>query len=207
MLKVPVINIEGKKVEELELSSQVFESEINSHAVHEVVRAILASRRQGTSSTKTRSEVRGGGKKPWRQKGTGRARAGSIRSPLWTGGGVAFGPQPRSHKIKVPRKVRRLALRSALSTKAKDSEIVVIDDFEIKEAKTRKAKEILKKLGLVEKVVVVLDGEHEQTVKALRNIDNIRLVNVAALNVYDVLENKKLVFTKSAINKLTEALA
>ncbi len=207
MLKVPVINKEGKKVEELELNSQIFESEINSHAVHQTIRAILAARRRGTSSTKTRSEVRGGGKKPWRQKGTGRARTGSTRSPLWKGGGVTFGPHPRDYNIKIPRKVKKLALKSALSAKAKESEVIVVDSFEIEEAKTQKAREILDKIGLIDKTVIVLDTESEQTMKALRNIDNVRLVRVPALNVYDVLDNQKLVFTRSAINKVMEALA
>lgn len=207
MLKVPVINKEGKKVEELELNSQIFESEINSHAVHQTIRAILAARRRGTSSTKTRSEVRGGGKKPWRQKGTGRARTGSTRSPLWKGGGVTFGPHPRDYNIKIPRKVKKLALKSALSAKAKESEVIVVDSFEIEEAKTQKAREILDKIGLIDKTVIVLDTESEQAMKALRNIDNVRLVRVPALNVYDVLDNQKLVFTRSAINKVMEALA
>jgi len=205
-MKVPVLNMEGKRVEELDLSASIFESEINSAAVHQVVKALLASRRRGTAATKTRGEVSGGGKKPWRQKGTGRARAGSTRSPLWKGGGTVFGPSPRDYEIKVPKKLRKLAMRSALSAKAKASEIIVVDNFAIEEPKTRRASEALGKLKVGKKVVVVVDQENELTKKAVRNLEGVRMVPVSQLNVYDVLDNDQLVFSRDAIGRLSEVL-
>lgn len=205
-MKVPVLNMEGKRVEELDLNASIFESEINSAAVHQVVKALLASRRRGTAATKTRGEVSGGGKKPWRQKGTGRARAGSTRSPLWKGGGTVFGPSPRDYEIKVPKKLRKLAMRSALSAKAKASEIIVVDNFAIEEPKTRRASEALGKLKVGKKVVVVVDRENELTTKAVRNLEGVRMVPVSQLNVYDVLDNDQLVFSRDAIGRLLEVL-
>lgn len=205
-MKVPVLNMEGKRVEELDLSASIFESEINSAAVHQVVKALLASRRRGTAATKTRGEVSGGGKKPWRQKGTGRARAGSTRSPLWKGGGTVFGPSPRDYEIKVPKKLRKLAMRSALSAKAKASEIIVVDNFAIEEPKTRRASEALGKLKVGKKVVIVVDQENELTKKAVRNLEGVRMVPVSQLNVYDVLDNDQLVFSRDAIGRLSEVL-
>lgn len=205
-MKIPVLDMEGKQIEEVELTPGIFESEINSTAVHQVVTAILASRRRGTADTKTRGEVAGGGKKPWRQKGTGRARAGSIRSPLWKGGGKVFGPQPRDYGIKVPKKVKKLALKSALSAKAKASEIVVVDRFNIDEPKTRKAVEALEKLKLGNKVVLVVDKQNETTSKALRNLEGVHMIEISQLNVYDVLDNDQLVFSRDALSKLSEVL-
>jgi large subunit ribosomal protein L4 len=205
-VKIPVLDMEGKQIEEVELTPGIFESEINSAAVHQVVTAILASRRRGTADTKTRGEVAGGGKKPWRQKGTGRARAGSIRSPLWKGGGKTFGPQPRDYGIKVPKKVKKLALKSALSAKAKASEIVVVDRFNIDEPKTRKAVEALEKLKLGNKVVLVVDKQNETTSKALRNLEGVHMIEISQLNVYDVLDNDQLVFSRDALSKLSEVL-
>lgn len=205
-MKIPVLDMEGKQIEEVELTPGIFESEINSVAVHQVVTAILASRRRGTADTKTRGEVAGGGKKPWRQKGTGRARAGSIRSPLWKGGGKVFGPQPRDYGIKVPKKVKKLALKSALSAKAKASEIVVVDRFNIDEPKTRKAVEALEKLKLGNKVVLVVDKQNETTSKALRNLEGVHMIEISQLNVYDVLDNDQLVFSRDALSKLSEVL-
>ena len=205
-MKIPVLDMEGKQIEEVELTPGIFESEINSAAVHQVVTAILASRRRGTADTKTRGEVAGGGKKPWRQKGTGRARAGSIRSPLWRGGGKVFGPQPRDYGIKVPKKVKKLALKSALSAKAKASEIVVVDRFNIDEPKTRKAVEALEKLKLGNKVVLVVDKQNETTSKALRNLEGVHMIEISQLNVYDVLDNDQLVFSRDALSKLSEVL-
>lgn len=205
-MKVPVLNMEGKRVEELDLNASIFESEINSAAVHQVVKALLTSRRRGTAATKTRGEVSGGGKKPWRQKGTGRARAGSTRSPLWKGGGTVFGPSPRDYETKVPKKLRKLAMRSALSAKAKASEIIVVDNFAIEEPKTRRASEVLGKLKVGKKVVIVVDKENELTTKAVRNLEGVRMVPVSQLNVYDVLDNDQLVFSMDAIGRLSEAL-
>lgn len=205
-MKVPLLNMEGKQIEELELAPGVFESEVNSAAVHQVVTAILASRRRGTADTKTRGEVSGGGKKPWRQKGTGRARAGSIRSPLWKGGGSVFGPQPRDYEVKVPKKVRKLALKSALSAKAQAAEIVVVDEFRVDEPKTRRAAEVLEKLNLGKKVVLVADEQNETTLLALRNLKGVRMVEVSQLSVYDVLDNDQLVLSRGAVSKLSEVL-
>jgi large subunit ribosomal protein L4 len=198
--------MEGKQIEELELAPGVFESEINSAAVHQVVTAILASRRRGTADSKTRGEVSGGGKKPWRQKGTGRARAGSNRSPLWKGGGSVFGPQPRDYEIKVPKKVRKLALKSALSAKAQAAEIVVVDEFRVDEPKTRRAAEVLEKLNLGKKVVLVGEEKNETTLLALRNLKGVRMVVVSQLSVYDVLDNDQLVLSRGAVSKLSEVL-
>lgn len=205
-MKVPLLNMEGKQIEELELAPGVFESEVNSAAVHQVVTAILASRRRGTADSKTRGEVSGGGKKPWRQKGTGRARAGSNRSPLWKGGGSVFGPKPRDYEIKVPKKVRKLALKSALSAKAQAAEIVVVDEFRIDEPKTRRAAEVLEKLNLGKKVVLVGDEQNETTLLALRNLKGVRMVEVSQLSVYDVLDNDQLVLSRGAVSKLSEVL-
>lgn len=205
-MKVPLLNMEGKQIEELELAPGVFESEVNSAAVHQVVTAILASRRRGTADSKTRGEVSGGGKKPWRQKGTGRARAGSNRSPLWKGGGSVFGPQPRDYEIKVPKKVRKLALKSALSAKAQAAEIVVVDEFKVDEPKTRRVAEVLEKLNLGRKVVLVGDEQNETTLLALRNLKGVRMVEVSQLSVYDVLDNDHLVLSRGAVSKLSEVL-
>lgn len=206
MMEVPVLDAKGKKVGQVELEPRIFECEVNEAAVHQVVRARLAASRLGTSSTKTRGEVRGGGAKPWRQKGTGRARAGSIRSPLWRGGGVVFGPTPRDYSFSVPKKVKRLALRSALSIKAKSSELLVVDDFDLKEPKTKWALEVLRNLKVPKKATVVIAGGQENLEKSLRNIPGIKIIYVSEINPYDVLDNEVLIFTRDALGALTEVV-
>jgi len=205
-MKIPVLDMEGKKIDEMELSPEIFETEINEPVLHQAVRSYLAAGRQGSADTKTRSEVRGGGVKPWRQKGTGRARAGSIRSPLWRGGGTVFGPTPRKYDLKMPKKVRRLALKSALSAKAKASEVVVVDDFNFEELRTRHASEVLKKLKVGKKVVIVIDGGDEKTKKSFQNLAGVKLLQVSQINPYDVLNNDNLIFNRGALQRLTETL-
>ncbi len=206
MLKLPVYNIKGEETEKIELNSSVFECEANEVAVHQTVRAFLASIRAGTADTKTRKEVRGGGRKPWKQKGTGRARAGSIRSPIWKGGGVVFGPTPRDYSFSVPKKVKKLALKSALSAKAKNSELVIVDGFNLDEMKTKKANEVLKNIGADKKTTVVISPKEEQAERAIRNLPNVNLIYTPELNPYFVLDNEVLVLTREALNEITGVL-
>ncbi len=206
MLKLPVYNIKGEETEKVELNSSVFECEANEVAVHQTVRAFLASIRAGTADTKTRKEVRGGGRKPWKQKGTGRARAGSIRSPIWKGGGVVFGPTPRDYSFSVPKKVKKLALKSALSAKAKNSELVIVDGFNLDEMKTKKANEVLKNIGADKKITVVISPKEEQAERAIRNLPNVNLIYTPELNPYFVLDNEVLVLTHEALNEITGVL-
>lgn len=206
MTKLAVHDSNGKKVGEVKLSEKVFAAEANSSVLHNTIRAYRASLRSGTASTKTRSEARGGGAKPWRQKGTGRARAGSIRSPLWRGGGTTFGPKPKDHSITVPKKVRRLALKSALSTKLKDSELVIVDKINFKEPKTKQAQKMLEKLKVKKKTTIVLGKNDEIVEKSLRNIPFAQIAYAKDINAYHVLDNDILVMTRDALDYLTEAL-
>lgn len=205
-MKVPICDKNGKKIDEINLSPLLFEEKINESAIYQTVRAQRAALRQGAASTKTRSEVSGGGVKPWRQKGTGRARAGSIRSPLWTGGGVVFGPKPRDYTHSVSKKVKKLALRSALSAKAKNSQIVVIDNFDITEPATKKANEVLKKIDALKNTTVVLTKDEEVVAKSVRNIPKVKVCPVGSLGAYSVLDNDLLVFTRKSLTQLMEAL-
>ncbi|HDP70139.1 MAG TPA: 50S ribosomal protein L4 [Actinobacteria bacterium] len=207
MLRLPVHDHKGKVVSEIELNSEIFESKIVEPLVYQAVRLHLAKARSGNASTKTRKDVRGGGVKPWRQKGTGRARAGSIRSPLWRGGGVVFGPTPRDFSFKISKKARRLALKSALSAKAKDSQILVLKDFGLKEPKTKDAIEVLKAINIGKKTTVVLGSEDSVAKKSIRNIQKVKVVDIEQINVYDVLDNDVLVFTQDALSALSEVLA
>ena len=174
--------------------------------MHQVVKAQMGAARSGTASTKGRAEVRGGGKKPWRQKGTGRARAGSIRSPLWKGGGTVFGPTPRDYSQKVPKKLGKLALRSVLSSKAKDGSLVVIDNLGIKEPATKEAARILGNLKLGNKVTVVLGNDDGVAMKSIRNLDTVRAIKVSELNLYDLVDCSNLVITEEALGTVTEVL-
>ncbi|MHB0976225.1 MAG: 50S ribosomal protein L4 [Candidatus Aquicultorales bacterium] len=205
-MKVPVSDKAGKTIEELEVSPEIAEVKVNEGVVHQVIRAQLAAARVGTASTKNRSEVRGGGKKPWRQKGTGRARAGSIRSPLWTGGGVTFGPTPRDYGFSVPRKVRKLALRSILKMKAQENRLIVVDDFGIEDPKTKEAAEVLKSLGATNKTTLVVNPDEQVIAKSARNIEGMRVINTQNLNAYDLLNNDKLVMTRQAFGDVQEVL-
>jgi large subunit ribosomal protein L4 len=204
MPKVDVLNVSGQRVGDMELSDSIFGIEVNEAVLHQVVKAQLANKRQGTQSAKTRSEVRGGGRKPWRQKGTGRARAGTIRSPLWTGGGVVFAPKPRDYRQVVPKKVRRLAMKSALSSKVADKEIVVLDQLVMDAPKTKEMVAILNNIDAGKKVLLVLPEKNENVERSAKNIPNVKSTLVNTLNVYDILKYDKLVLTKDAVSRVEE---
>lgn len=207
MASIEVKNTSGKKVSDTELSASVFGIEPNMHAMHEVVRAQRAARRAGTHSTLTRGQVRGGGKKPWRQKGTARARQGTIRAPQWAGGGTVFGPHPRSYAFKVPSKVVKLAMRSALSAKAADGELVVVDAFSFEKPCTKEAAAILKSLDLNGRITLVIADDDINTYLSFRNIPAVRVLAASEANTYDFIDNKALVFTSAALSRIEEVLA
>lgn len=204
MPNISVLNMDGKSVEEIELNKEIFDIEINEHAVYLVVKNILANKRQGTHSAKTRAEVRGGGRKPWRQKGTGRARQGSIRSPQWRGGGVVFAKKPRDYSYTTPKKVRRLALKSALTSKAQENEIIVLDDFKLEEAKTKNFKKVLDNVNANRKALVVIADNDENIKRASRNMENVKTTMAQNINVYDVLKYNSFVVTKDALKVIEE---
>ena len=206
MANVSVYNIEGKEVGSIELNDAVFGVEVNEHLVHMAVVNQLANKRQGTQSAKTRSEVSGGGRKPWRQKGTGHARQGSTRSPQWTGGGVVFAPKPRDYSFKMNKKEKRIALLSALSSKVADNKIVVLDSFNLDEVKTKKFAEVMSNLK-VDKALVVIEGENKNVVLSGRNIPSVKVTATNEINTYDVLKYETLVVTKAAVEKLEEVYA
>ncbi len=204
MPKVNVYNMLGELVEEMELSDAVFGVEVNEHVVYEVVKNQLANKRQGTQSAKTRAEVRGGGRKPWRQKGTGRARQGSIRSPQWKGGGVVFAPKPRDYSYSVPKKVRRLAMKSALTDKLQNNEIIVIDGMNFDAPKTKEMKNMLNNLKADKKALIVMDEKNVNVIKSAGNIPNVATTLVNTLNVYDILKYNSFIITKEAVKKVEE---
>ena len=206
MANVSVYNIEGKEVGSIELNDAVFGVEVNEHLVHMAVVNQLANNRQGTQSAKTRSEVSGGGRKPWRQKGTGHARQGSTRAPQWTGGGIVFAPKPRDYSFKMNKKEKRIALLSALSSKVAESKIVVLDEFKLDEIKTKKFVEVMNNLK-VENALVVLEGENKNVVLSGRNIPSVKVTATNEINTYDVLKYTTLVVTKAAVEKLEEMYA
>ena len=206
MANVSVYNIDGKEVGSSELNDAVFGVEVNEHLVHMAVVNQLANNRQGTQSAKTRSEVSGGGRKPWRQKGTGHARQGSTRSPQWTGGGVVFAPKPRDYSFKMNKKEKRIALLSALSSKVADNKIVVLDAFNLDEVKTKKFAEVMSNLK-VDKALVVIEGENKNVVLSGRNIPTVKVSATNEINTYDVLKYETLVVTKAAVEKLEEVYA
>ena len=206
MANVSVYNIEGKEVGTIELNDAIFGVEVNEHLVHMAVVNQLANNRQGTQSAKTRSEVSGGGRKPWRQKGTGHARQGSTRSPQWTGGGVVFAPKPRDYSFKMNKKEKRIALLSALSSKVAESKIVVLDSFNLDEIKTKKFAEVMSNLK-VDKALVVVEGENKNVVLSGRNIPSVKVSATNEINTYDVLKYETLVVTKAAVEKLEEVYA
>ncbi|MBN3523746.1 50S ribosomal protein L4 [Paenibacillus apiarius] len=207
MPKVAVYNISGAQVGEIELADTVFGIEPNKHVLHDAVVMQLASMRQGTHKVKNRSEVRGGGRKPWKQKGTGRARQGSIRSPQWKGGGVVFGPTPRSYAYKLPKKVRRLAIKSALSSKVLAEQIIVLDALAMNAPKTKEFAAILNNLKVDRKALVVLPEYNDSVALSARNIPSVKLVAADGVNVYDVLRHEKLIITKDAVQKVEEVFA
>ena len=206
MANVSVYHIEGKEVGSIELNDAVFGVEVNEHLVHMAVVNQLANNRQGTQSAKTRSEVSGGGRKPWRQKGTGHARQGSTRAPQWTGGGIVFAPKPRDYSFKMNKKEKRIALLSALSSKVAESKIVVLDEFKLDEIKTKKFVEVMNNLK-VENALVVLEGENKNVVLSGRNIPSVKVTATNEINTYDVLKYTTLVVTKAAVEKLEEVYA
>jgi large subunit ribosomal protein L4 len=207
MATIEVKDASGKKVNDAELSAAVFEIEPNVHVMHEVVRSQRAARRQGTHNTLTRGQVRGGGKKPWRQKGTGRARQGTIRAPQWAGGGTVFGPHPRSYAFKVPAKVVKLAMRSALSAKLADKEIVAVDDFQFEKPSTKQAAEALKALGIEGRCTIIVADENVNAFLSFRNLPKVRIIGASELNTLDFIDNKVLVLTNAALTRIEEVLA
>lgn len=207
MPKVTVYNVSGSQVGELELADSVFGIEPNAPVMHSAVLLQQAAERQGTHKTKGRSEVRGGGRKPWKQKGTGRARQGSIRSPQWVGGGTVFGPTPRSYGFKLPRKVRRLAIKSALSSKVNANEIIVLDQLALAAPKTKEFAAILNNLKVDRKALVVTANYEDNVALSARNIPGVKFVAADGINVRDVLVHDKLIITKEAVEKVQEVLA
>ena len=200
-----VYDIENNRISEIDLSDAVFGAAVNEDAIYEVVRMQMASRRKGTASTKGRSDVRGGGKKPWRQKGTGRARAGHSRSPIWRGGGIIFGPTPHSYSYRLPKKIRRVALISALSLKLKEEKMIILRDFPMDEIKTKRFQEVIDRFGL-SKVLFVIDGSQPVLEKSSRNIKEVKMVRSEGINVYDLLKYDHVVLLEPAIKKIEEAL-
>ncbi len=206
MANVAVYNMEGKEVDKIELNDSIFGVEINEHLVHMAVLQQLANKRQGTQKAKTRSEVRGGGRKPWRQKGTGHARQGSTRSPQWTGGGVVFAPTPRDYSFKLNKKEKRAALKSALTSRVVENKFVVVDELKLDEIKTKKFVEVLKNLN-VEKALVVLNDMDEKIIASAANIPTVKTTQTNELNVFDVLKYDTVVVTKAAVATIEEVYA
>lgn len=206
MPTVGVFNKEGNKVADMELNESVFAVEVNEYALHQVVVALLANKRQGTQSTKTRSEVRGGGIKPWRQKGTGRARQGSIRSPQWIKGGIVFAPKPRDYRVSVPKSMRKVAMKSALTSKVQDNQMIVLDSLNFEAPKTKNMVEMLKALE-ANKALIITAESNEVVYKSARNIQGISVIPANNINVYDLLKYEKLIITKDAVSKIEEVYA
>lgn len=206
MPTVNVLDMNGSQVGELELSESVFGIEPNQAVLHDAIVMQQASQRRGTHAVKNRSAVRGGGRKPWKQKGTGRARHGSIRSPIWVGGGVVFGPTPRSYTYKLPKKVRRLAIRSALSSKVKEDSLVVLDQLSLEAPKTKDMVKVLNNLNADRKALVVSDSFDENIALSARNIPGVKVIDATGLNVLDVLNYDKLIITRDAVSRVEEVL-
>ncbi|MBR3324965.1 MAG: 50S ribosomal protein L4 [Clostridia bacterium] len=207
MPKIDVLSADGKKVKELELNNEVFGIEPNENVVHTVILNYLANQRQGTQNTKTRSEVSGGGRKPWRQKGTGRARQGSIRSPQWVKGGIALGPKPRSYTYRINKKEKRLAIRSILSSKVLEKQLTVVDKIELKEIKTADMVKTLDNIKVTGKTLVVLPENNENVQKSLRNIKGVKASIVNTINAYDLVKYENLVLTVDSVKKIEEVYA
>ena len=207
MPNVQVVDMQGKNVGSVDLADSIFGIEPNAAVMHQMVVSYLANQRQGTQSALTRSEVSGGGRKPWRQKGTGRARQGSTRAPQWYHGGVVFAPKPRDYRFSVNKKVKRLAMKSALSSKAQAEEIIVIDEIAFEEIKTAKAVEMLSAVGSEKKALIVLPEVDEKVIKSARNIPGVKTAQVNEMNVYDILNADKLIIAKDALTKIEEVYA
>ena len=206
MPKLGLFNIEAKQVGEIQLNDNIFAAEVNADAMHQVVVALLANKRQGTQSAKTRAEVRGGGIKPWRQKGTGRARQGSIRAPQWIKGGVVFAPKPRDYRMSIPKSMRRVAMLSALTSKVQNDEMIVLDSLTLEAPKT---KEVVKMLNAfnAKKTLIVTAEANETVYKSARNIEGVAVLPVNNINVYDLLKYSKVIMTKDAVSKIEEVYA
>lgn len=207
MPKVALYNQSGEQIGEVELNDSIFGIEPNKHVLFEAIIMQRASMRQGTHKTKDRSEVRGGGRKPWRQKGTGRARQGSIRAPQWVGGGTVFGPVPRSYSYKLPKKMRRLAIKSALSSKVLEDNVLVLDDLVFEMPKTKEFKKVLDNLSVDKKALVVTADKDENVILSARNIPGVTVVTAEGINVLDVVGHDKLILTKQAVERVEEVLA
>ena len=206
MPKLGLFNKEGKQVGDIQLNDDVFEVEVNQYAMHQVVVALLANKRQGTQSAKTRSEVRGGGIKPWRQKGTGRARQGSIRAPQWIKGGVVFAPKPRDYRMSVPKSMRVVAMKSALTSKVADGEMIVVEDLDFEAIKTKQVVEMLKAFE-AKKTLIITEDSNEVVYKSARNIEGVQVMPANNINVYDLLKFSKVIITKNAVSKIEEVYA
>jgi large subunit ribosomal protein L4 len=206
MAKVSVYNMEGKEVDTIDLSDAVFGVEVNEHLVHMAVVWQLANKRQGTQKAKTRSEVSGGGRKPWRQKGTGHARQGSTRAPQWTGGGVVFAPVPRDYSFKLNKKEKRAALKSALTSRVQENKLIVIDELKFDEVKTKNFKKVIDSLN-VSKAYVVLDNNDEKVVLSARNLPNVQTALTNTINVYDIMKGGTVILTKDAVKTIEEVYA
>lgn len=207
MPNVALYNISGQQIGEMELSENTFGANVNVEAMHQVVKMYLANQRQGTQSALTRAEVSGGGIKPWRQKGTGRARHGSIRSPQWRHGGTVFAPKPRSYRYTVPKKIKRIAMKSALSSKVADNNIMVIEELNFDAPKTKQVVSLLQNLKVDSKTLIVVADNNENVVKSARNIEGVKTAFVNTLNVYDILNYDKFIITKDAVKKVEEVYA
>jgi len=206
MIDLTVHNINGENVGEVSLKDSIFNTKINKYLIHQVIKYYLANRRRGTASTKNRSEVRGGGAKPWKQKGTGRARAGTNRSPIWVGGGTVFGPAPRDYSFSLPKKMKVAALKSALSDKLENREIIIIDELLLKEKKTSEMVKILKNLQAFKKPLIITEKEDNVVVLSVRNIKGAKVIPVSKLNTYDLVNQGKIIITKKALQQIEEVL-
>lgn len=207
LMELDVVDRQGMQVGKIEVDEKAFAAEVKGHLFHQVVRMQLANRRQGTAATKTRGEVSGGGKKPWRQKGTGRARAGSTRSPLWRGGGVALGPKPRNYSYSLPKKVKRAALRSALTLKLQEGLLKIIDRLELPEPKTKQMVGLLKTLGVEKSALIVIAADNLNVQLAARNLPSVQVMRAEGMNIYDLLSHDFLICTQDALMKLHERVA
>ncbi|ENK1244451.1 50S ribosomal protein L4 [Clostridium sporogenes] len=206
MPKVDLFNQNGEKVGDLQLADSVFGVEVNTYAMHQVVKALLANKRQGTQSAKTRAEVSGGGIKPWRQKGTGRARQGSIRAPQWIHGGVVFAPKPRDYRMSIPKSMKKVALKSALTSKVNENLMVVVDEIKLEAPKTKEVVKILNAFD-AKKTLIITNNVEENVYKSARNIAGVQVIPVNNINVYDILKYNKVVITKDAVSKIEEVYA
>jgi large subunit ribosomal protein L4 len=206
MPEIPLYNMEGKKTGSLPVSEEIFDAPVNESVMHQALIRQMANMRRGTHSTKTRGEVAGGGRKPWRQKGTGRARHGSIRSPLWKGGGVTFGPKPRDYSQSMPKNMRRLALCGALTTKVMDQKMIALEDLKFEAPRTKQFIEMMEKLEVPQSTLFLIDGRNFEVEKSASNIQGVKIITLDTINIYDILKYEKLVATKDAIQHLEEVL-